>query len=297
MRKCSLTLSAQVGRSSAQPTKWAASIRSRTAMLEACTQNQVDVETRFTSKRMWLARRWALSEAIWRHPGADHRVNDPRWTSGTSPGLIQEVVLICQACFGVKSRLGSERVVHFPESCKVHEERHRALDIQLEEGRLRRNLTTTFQYVRKGFQQDGAGLLTEGARQQEVMVINPNWGVFSQVRESSNMIIKHKKRLLQEAEVCLWSVSRHDCTKWEAAQCECSIHPAVSGRLEERPPGLLPVWMRLRVGSCHGWPPCLSRAILRMWGLSSVMCISVHRCFLSSGILSLLCPSVSNVKP
>ncbi|XP_053829441.1 uncharacterized protein LOC128805032 isoform X6 [Vidua macroura] len=253
MRKCSLTLSAQVGRSSAQPTKWAASIRSRTAMLEACTQNQVDVETRFTSKRMWLARRWALSEAIWRHPGADHRVNDPRWTSGTSPGLIQEVVLICQACFGVKSRLGSERVVHFPESCKVHEERHRALDIQLEEGRLRRNLTTTFQY---------------------------------------------------EAEVCLWSVSRHDCTKWEAAQCECSIHPAVSGRLEERPPGLLPVWMRLRVGSCHGisclslgWPPCLSRAILRMWGLSSVMCISVHRCFLSSGILSLLCPSVSNVKP
>lgn len=29
-----------------------------------------------------------------------------------------------------------------------------------------------------------------------------------------------------------------------------------------------------------GWPPCLSRSILRMWGLSSVMCISVYQCFL-----------------
>lgn len=58
------------------------------------------------------------------------------------------------------------------------------------------------------------------------------------------MITKHERRLLQEAEVCLWSVSRHHCTKWEATQHECSIYSAVSGRLEERPPGLLPVWMR-----------------------------------------------------
>lgn len=41
----------------------------------------------------------------------------------------QEVVLGCQACFGLKSRLGSERVVHFPESCNAHEERCRALDL------------------------------------------------------------------------------------------------------------------------------------------------------------------------
>lgn len=102
----------------------------------------------------------------------------------------QEVVLGCQACFGVKARLGSERVVHFPESCNVHEENQK------------------------------------------------------QVRESSNMIIKDEKRLLQEAEVYLWSVLRHGCTKWEATQCECSVYSAVSRSLEERPPSLLPVWMR-----------------------------------------------------
>lgn len=45
------------------------------------------------------------------------------------PFFFQEAVLGCQASFGVKSRLGSERVVHFPESCNVHEERCRALDL------------------------------------------------------------------------------------------------------------------------------------------------------------------------
>lgn len=93
-------------------------------------------------------------------------------------------------------------------------------------------------------------LLKAAARQQEVVVVSPNWGVFSQkqVSESSNMIIKHEKRLLQGAEIRLWTVSRHDCgktTKWEAAQCDCSVYPVVIWRLEERPPGLLPVWMRL----------------------------------------------------
>lgn len=41
-------------------------------------------------------------------------------------------------------------------------------------------------------------LLKSAARQQEVMAINPNCRVFSQkqVRESSNKIIKHEKRLL-----------------------------------------------------------------------------------------------------
>lgn len=33
----------------------------------------------------------------------------------------------CQACFGVKSSLGSERVVLLPESCVTYEEMLRAL--------------------------------------------------------------------------------------------------------------------------------------------------------------------------
>lgn len=73
----------------------------------------------------------------------------------------QEVILSRQACSGVKSRLSSERVVHFPESCNVHEERYRALDLFRWRREDRKNLTTAFQYIRKGFQQDGARLLTE----------------------------------------------------------------------------------------------------------------------------------------
>lgn len=62
-------------------------------------------------------------------------------------------------------------------------------------------------------------LLKSAARQQEVMVINPNWGVSSQkqLRESSNMIIKH-----DEVTSGGWSLSV-ECLKAQLYKVE--IHP------------------------------------------------------------------------
>lgn len=94
-------------------------------------------------------------------------------------------------------------------------------------------------------------LLKSAARQQEVMVVNPNWGVSSQkqVRESSNMIISMRRgyfRRLKSVECLktrLYQVESSNPVRMQRSLCcerEAGETSWASSSLDEAVTGILP---------------------------------------------------------